>query len=556
MKRRSFRMRKTDDFSSYISKFLDGSYDCVDRVSIRGCFPLGLTSGGMVTWWERLHPGVEISEQALRAMAADFGRRVQAYARQNAIPLERCEPGDREKHVRVEKARPKDPAFTGVFRIMVTRAPGLVWRVWRGKSGRPVVRRPKNWPLINHYHFHLVDREWGHVAMRMSGHPPFGLQINVNGHEWVQRQAAQQGVTTVKAQNCFVGGSQMEALSALAAQLDGDNGLAHLATLIDRWVYSACLCFGLALEEQKRSGFVYRYSCAQIEYSRNLLFKSGRRLDQIYQGLIERTRLLLDVPRLKTIFGRKNRPHYKRKGGGRLEKVIERSTYDLTVFKLHFGKLTLKMYDKGDRVLRIEVVVANTTELRCGKLLERLPGMLAKLEEMAVRFLAVVQAAHTSFLDAGLIEHLSRPSRRGTQRVAGVNLEKRRMRAVSEGVLALAAAPRGFTALELSRRIRQQQGRKLRAYTSRKAAYDLRKLRGKALVERIGKTRRYQLRRPGIRTLAGLYILHEKVIKPVLTGACRPKRGRPPKSIAPLDIHYTRLQKEMLATFQSLHLAA
>ena len=84
----------------------------------------------------------------------------------------------------------------------------------------------------------------------------------------------------------------------------------------------------------------------------------------------------------------------------------------------------------------------------------------------------------------------------------------------------------------------------------------MRKLRGKSLVERIPKTRRYRVRRPGIRTLAGLYILREKVIKPVLAGAARPQRGRPPKNVAPLDAHYLKLQTEMLATFQTLHLAA
>jgi hypothetical protein len=55
------------------------------------------------------------------------------------------------------------------------------------------------------------------------------------------------------------------------------------------------------------------------------------------------------------------------------------------------------------------------------------------------RFLAVVQAAHLSFLDAGLVETLARPSRRGGQRLAGINLENRRMQAVSAAVLALPA---------------------------------------------------------------------------------------------------------------------
>jgi hypothetical protein len=40
--------------------------------------------------------------------------------------------------------------------------------------------------------------------------------------------------------------------------------------------------------------------------------------------------------------------------------VIETRSFDLTVFKVHFGFLTLKAYSKGEHVLRFEAVVHNT----------------------------------------------------------------------------------------------------------------------------------------------------------------------------------------------------
>ena len=64
------------------------------------------------------------------------------------------------------------------------------------------------------------------------------------------------------------------------------------------------------------------------------------------------------------------------------------------------------------------------------------------------------------------------------------------------------------------------------------------------------------MRRPGIRTLAALLILREQVLKPVLAGVSRPKRGRPSKNLHPLDVHYQKLKVEMLATFKTLKLAA
>jgi hypothetical protein len=370
-------------------------------------------------------------------MAGDFARRVHAYAHKHKITLRYFSIGDKTKHAQAEKLRPVDPHFRGVFAIFVARAPALVWQAKNNREGKVVLRRPQKWPLVYHYHFHIVDPQWGHLTIKISGHPPFGLQISLNGHEWVQRQAQKRAISWVKEGNCFVGGSDLAGLNRLAQQFDGARGLARLAQVVDRWVYSACLCFALNFEQQKRSGFRYAYSCYQLEYSRNLLFKSGRQLDEVCQGLIDRTRRLLDVPRLKTIFGRKQRPSKTQARDGRLEKIIERLEYDLTVFKVHFGKLTLKMYDKGARVLRVEVIVKNIEELRCGKRLEKLPGMLERLEAMVVAFLGVVQAAHLSFVDGQQLDALAVPSVRGARRTAGIDLQKPRMRAVAQAVIAL-----------------------------------------------------------------------------------------------------------------------
>lgn len=178
--------------------------------------------------------------------------------------------------------------------------------------------------------------------------------------------------------------------------------------------------------------------------------------------------------------------------------------------------------------------------------------MLKRLQQMVVAFLGVVQAAPLSFVDGKQLDELAAPTVRGQKRVAGVDLQKARMRAVAEAVLAVAATPDGFTAEELAERVRAQKGRAMPRDHSRKAAYDLRKLRGKSLVERIGLTQRYRVKRPGIRILAGLLVLREKVLKPVLAGLWRPKRGRPPKTLDSLDIHYQKLKREMLAMLQTL----
>jgi hypothetical protein len=43
--------------------------------------------------------------------------------------------------------------------------------------------------------------------------------------------------------------------------------------------------------------------------------------------------------------------------------AVETPAHDLTIFKLHCGGLTLKIYSKGERVLRIESIAHNTIGL-------------------------------------------------------------------------------------------------------------------------------------------------------------------------------------------------
>lgn len=169
--------------------------------------------------------------------------------------------------------------------------------------------------------------------------------------------------------------------------------------MCERWIYSTCLCFALDLDEQHRSGFRYAYSVYQVEVSCNLLFHSGRQLEQIFHGIIDRTRARLQVPQLKTILGFKGRPHRDRKGKRpRLEVTVETPTYDLTIFKLHFGKLTLKAYTKGARVLRFEAIVHNTKELRCGRRVDRFPVIVARLEQILARFMSHLYCMDTAFI--------------------------------------------------------------------------------------------------------------------------------------------------------------
>jgi hypothetical protein len=87
-------------------------------------------------------------------------------------------------------------------------------------------------------------------------------------------------------------------------------------------------------------------------------------------------------------------------------------------------------------------------------------------------------------------------------------------------------------------------------------AYDLRKLRGKQLVIKPGRTRRYQVPGQGARTIAALLTLRDQVIAPILAGVRRPGPGRPPKTHTRIDRDYETLRTGMRTLLHDLAIDA
>ncbi len=547
-----------DEFSTYYEGFLDGVYDCVDRIVLNAYFRLGQSPGGFRTWWRALEGSDDNLDNAhLMRMAGRFSRRLHAHAQAHQIPIIHCAQDER-KHEIAEQHLPRDPGVVGVFLILVGRAPAPVWDVQCSKGGRIVnIARKKPLPWVNHYSFHIMDPDWGHVTIKMCGHPPFSAQIILNGHEYVACQARKEGIQFTKEGNCFTHVAEPARLVQVADTLCAPDAIGRLSQVCERWIYSACLCFALDLAEQERTGFRYDYSVYQGEYSRNLLFTQGGVMEQVFQGVVDRTRSLLDVKMLKTIFGSKKRP-CQRQGQKppRCEVVVERPVYDLTVFKIHFGKLTTKVYTKGAHVLRIEVIVHNAQALPGGRSLPKLPDILSHLKNILNRFLTVLRCIDIAFISDANLDEWAAPSQVGQTRIGRLDTNKPRTRAVMEAVIALAATPRGFSLSDLAAQVRTIMGTTVEKYTSRQAAYDLKKLRGKNLVRKMDKSRRYEAVPEGLQAMAAWLVLREKVIKPVLAGAGKPRRGPKPKHQSLIDAHYETIQVAMRNLFQAIGIAA
>jgi hypothetical protein len=549
----------TDLLSERCGDLLTGSYDCPDRIVLNAYYQMGHAPGGFRVWWRRWHEdGDEQLDNAhLMRLAGRFARRVRASAQAHGIPVIDCKAGERKHRIAEEYLAEHPELHAGVFLILVARSPALVWKVDRTAKG-VIHHLEKTRQFVNHYSFHIIDPLWGHVTIKISGHPPFGAQVMLNGHEYVAAAARAAGIGFTKEGNCFTQVSNPERLARIADTLSGPATIGRLSQVIDKWIYSACLCYGLGTDEQQQSGFRYEYSIYQVEYSRNLVFASGAVMDRLFNTMIDRTRSRLDVPKVRTLFGSKGRPH--RKPGHELSDrqavVFEKPRWNLTIFKVNFEYLTLKAYTKGERVLRFEAIAHHTKQLGCGRRLDKFPQITARLTGMVDRFTSMLDCVEIAFLPDGILDQLPAPSTLGATRTGGIDLNRPRVRAALAAVQALAVAPQGFTVAQFTAQVQAITGQASEDYSVRQGAYDLRKLRGKQLVLKPGRTRRYHVPELAARTIAALLTLRDKVIAPLLASIRTPRWGGMPKSWTTIDRDYETLRRDMKTLFTDLGITA
>jgi len=165
-----------DSLSERYQDLLTGSYDCVDRIVLNAYFRMGHDPGGPC-WWRALRGSDETLDNTHRMrLAGRFSRRIRGYAKAKGIPVVDGRAGER-KHELAEEYLAKTKITQGLFLILVGRAQAPVWDV-----GAHHHLEPKK-PYVNHYSFHILDPQWGHIPIQISGPPPFPAQVIRNGHE-------------------------------------------------------------------------------------------------------------------------------------------------------------------------------------------------------------------------------------------------------------------------------------------------------------------------------------------------------------------------------------
>ena len=198
-----------------------------------------------------------------------------------------------------------------------------------------------------HYYFYFIDEQIGLGYIRVPTWCPFRLQIYINGHNLLAWELKNAEIKYTMIDNAF---DSLED-AGKAQELSDNISIEKLHRKLDAFAWQFCPVY-------KDFKLRYHWSVMQAEYATDIVFKKQEDLQQIYSELIATAIHTVKPQNIVTFLGHKLDPRYEGEIGNNYNIRIEGSRIKHTM-----GPVSIKMYDKFSKILRIETTTNNISFL-------------------------------------------------------------------------------------------------------------------------------------------------------------------------------------------------
>jgi len=496
--------------------------ECIDRMYLNVWVPR-LAYGGGVAGFFVGHRGNRYASTALMdPMSKAFVADIHGFIAARGLELVHFAKGQRKDELTQQLLAGFRDA-EGVLYVGRAQEKSGVWRTQRrhnpatGGSYAWLVRATA---FINFFYFYCVDADFGPFFVKFSTYFPFTAKLCINGNEWAKRQAAKAGIGFEPLDNGFAAVDDVDRLRAIC---DG-FGPQQIEALMRKWLKILPNPF---TSGDEAAGYRYELSILQAEFSLTQM------LDRPVSGRIFFEQVLhenLDVGRpdqIGLVFDRRivRKGHHPTPGRFRTRVIT-----DGVVPSLHidYKNSKIKQYHKEGRALRTETTINDTRDFGLSKRLTNLAALRQIGFPANRRLLGVQRISHDPVRGAQAFLDLTAPivGSDGT-RVPGLRFGDVRVHALLQALLIHRLLPHGFTNRDLRILIAPLLGKTPEDITAGKMTYDLRRLRAHGLIQRIPKTRRYQVTDIGLQDALLFTHAHDHLLR---TGLAELTDPSPPRS--------------------------
>jgi hypothetical protein len=176
---------------------------------------------------------------------------------------------------------------------------------------------------------------------------PFNVRVYFNGHNWLENKLKKENIKYQKIDNAFTYIENLER----AQQLSDKMRVEDIHQVLDIFMKRYC-----PLPEEWE--LKWHYYISQVEYAYDIIFKKQDELKPIYDNIIKTAMYTITPENIATFLGKRLTVKFEGEMGNRYnERVLG------TRIKHQMGELSVKVYDKFGKILRIEVTSYDVSKL-------------------------------------------------------------------------------------------------------------------------------------------------------------------------------------------------
>jgi len=225
----------------------------------------------------------------------------------------------------------------GIVHIISAMEGCNTYKPWHDKTTGKTFLKPDTSKCL-HYYFYFIDQQVGLGYVRVPTWCPFRLQVYINGHNLLASELKQAGIKFSMIDNAF---DSLED-AGKAQELSDKISIEKLHRKLDEFAWQFCPVY-------KDFNLRYHWSVMQAEYATDIVFKKQESLQAIYNELVATAIHTVKPENIATFLGHKLDPRYEGEVGNNYNVRIEGSRIKHTM-----GSVSIKMYDKFRKILRIE----------------------------------------------------------------------------------------------------------------------------------------------------------------------------------------------------------
>jgi len=488
---------------------ITGILGCYDRVIITGTIPGICFSQGMTSYLFSKKIRIFDYPRFAEPYRERLRNNAEKLAKENGIEIEFVKNRNARKEDIVRKAIEKNGKREGLLHILSAMEMCPTYEPWHDKStGKTFLRGDTNKCL--HYYFYFQEEELGYGYIRVPTWCPFRLQIYFNGHSLLANELRRENIKYCMLDNAFDYISDFKKAQELSDSMKIEN----LHRILDRLAKIYCPVY-------QDFGQQYHWSIMEAEYSTDIIFKNEEILKPIYEELVKVAIHTVKPDSIATFLGQKLHPRYQGELGNNYNVRIEGSKLKHTM-----GEVSIKIYDKFGKILRIETTVNNvsffkhyrTVEHKDGTTSQKLASLkksiysLGFLQELLIaanrRYLEFLSAIEDHNVGKNNLKKLTQPSTESNRTYKGFNLFDEKDHAVLKTILRGEFNINGFR----SKNIKKYLANKRSSEISR----ILKRLRLHGLIKKIAKTYKYYVTEFGKTVITTCMKIQNLVVIPSL----------------------------------------